>query len=188
MSRGRRNGKRRTSPPTNAVKNMTQITCECGTSSKATPANGGGFRTPKRWRKIDGGFRCPKCQAAQYMGRSIRLRITGPAEGEDRERKTMYEALNAASRQSNQFANWYMQQLLAADLLVAANLAGLEKTKDGKPKIPPLPKVDWYRRATALMPGCAPTSLCQQKQMIERYYGKELLRRIVEATPTRSQP
>lgn len=151
----------------------TQIKClDCETETKATPANGGGFRTPKRWRKTADGFRCPKCQLAQYMGRSIRIRITGPAEGEDRNKAAMYKALNAASSASNRFANWMLQKLLAADLIQLAAING-EKTKDGKFKIPKMPQIDWYREATRLFPECAPTSLVQQKQMIERYYGKE---------------
>ncbi len=146
---------------------------DCGAEGKSTAAKSGGARTPKRWRKVAAGFRCQKCQAAQYMGRSIRLRITGPADGEDRTTAQMYQALNAASSASNCFANWLLQQLLAADQLQLAAVSG-EKTKDGKLKIPPLPKLEtWYRQATTLFPECAPTSLCQQKQMIERYYGKE---------------
>lgn len=151
----------------------TTIKClDCTTETKAVPANNGGFRTPKRWRKTADGFRCPKCQAERYVGRSIRIRITGPAEGETRDKAEMYRALNAASASSNRFANWILQKLLAADAIQLAAISG-EKTKDGKLKIPKMPQVDWYREATRLFPECAPTSLCQQKQMIERYYGKE---------------
>ena len=150
--------------------------CDCSKTQKARPAKSGAIRTPRRWRKIGADqFRCPVCQQAQYMGRSIRLRITGPAEGESRDKAAMYQALNAASADSNRFANWFLQRLLAADLTQEAVIRGLEVSKKtGKPTLPPTPDVaDWYAQATALFSACAPTSLCQQAQMVKSYYAKE---------------
>jgi hypothetical protein len=133
----------------------------------ARRAKDGTAKTPPGWRKTADGYRCPTCQAAAYMGRSLRVRILGVADDEPRTLPEMYAALHAASKQSNQFANWYLQQLLAADLAQLAQCRG-EK------KFPPCPDVpEWYGQATALFAACAPSSLVQQAQMVKRYYSKE---------------
>lgn len=156
---------------------------DCPATAKAKPAKDGSAKTPMRWRKTADGFRCRRCQSARYVGRSIRLRLLGSAEGETRDKAEMYRALNAASRQSNQFANWLLQKLLAADQLQLAAARELPRNANGKTQVPPVPSlqkqkdgkpwVDWYREATKLFSGCAPSSLVQQAQIVHRYYAKE---------------
>lgn len=154
--------------------NRITVACQdCGAECKSRPAKDGTPKTPMRWRKTDDGFRCPQCQAAQYVPRSIRLRIVAPHESESRDRAEMYRALNAASKESNQFANWYLQRLLAADAVIVDAIKGLEKNKNGSVKLPPVPQVEWYRDATRLFPQVAPSSLVQQARMVASYYGKE---------------
>lgn len=147
--------------------------CDCPAEVQSNPAKDGSAKTPMRWRKIEGGFRCPKCQKGQFMGRSIRLRINGPHESETRDKAEMYRALNAASKESNQFGNWYLQQLLAADVLQTQGIVGFAKTAKGTAKIPPAPQVDYYAAATKLFPHIAPSSLVQQARMVASYYAKE---------------
>jgi len=156
-----------------AQKESITITCvDCSVERNTPVAKDGSGKTPSGWRKIDGGYRCARCQKKSYVGRSIRLRIVKPAANEDRDRQAMYRALNAASAESNKFANWYLQRLLAADLLQLAHCEGLPQT-NGKSKLPPSPKVDWYRDGTRLFPSCAPSSLVQQARMVASYYARE---------------
>lgn len=149
------------------------VTCiDCAAERQSSVAKDGSAKTPMGWRKIEGGYRCGKCQKKAFVGRSIRLRILRPAANEERDMQAMYRALNAASVESNKFANWYLQRLLAADLLQLAHCEGLPKTS-GKVKLPPAPNVEWYREGTRLFPSVAPSSLVQQARMVASYYAKE---------------
>lgn len=159
------------------------VTCQdCPAQTQARPAKDGGAKTPRSWKRTEAGFRCPQCQAAQFMPRSIRLRIVGPHESEERDVKAMYQALYEASCQSNQFANWYLQRLLAADLAVTDQIGGLPKTANGTPKLPPAPQVEWYHDATRLFPHVAPSSLVQQARMVASYYARERFAALVAKT------
>lgn len=171
---------------------ITVTCCDCPATASANQAKDGGPKTPLRWKRAEAGFRCPKCHAGQFMPRSIRLAILGPAEGEERDKTAMYEALYLASRDNGHFANYLLQRLLAADILLTEVIRGLPAFESGphkgKLKLPPAPSLirpapgkpapaggylDWYADATKLFPHVAPATLVQQAQMIGRYYAKE---------------
>jgi hypothetical protein len=161
-----------------ATASRVQVQCiECEARTHTKPAKTGALKTPIRWRKVaEDQFRCPKCQAKSYMGRSLRLSILGPGGEETRDKKEMYSALVAASGQSNRFANWLVQRLVAADELQLASVrARLAITGESpeKVKIPPTPKVDYYREARTLFPEIDPSGMCQLAQMVIRAYSSE---------------
>lgn len=123
----------------------------------------GTARLPRNWKwATDTDMRCPVCTQANYLPRSLRLRITGCASGSEEEWSEVKSHLNEASWQVACFANWYLQQLLAADLAMAP-YAG---------KMPPAPEVEWYAEATKLFPAIAPRGLCTAARMVAKYYNE----------------
>lgn len=121
----------------------------------------GTARLPRNWKwATDTDMRCPVCTQANYLPRSLRLRIVGCASGSLEELAEVKLHLNEASRQVACFANWYLQQLLAADLAMAPY----------EGKMPPVPEVEWYGAATGLFPAIAPRGLCTAARMVLKYY------------------
>lgn len=116
---------------------------------------------PRGWKRTADGLRCLACTQANYLPRSVRVRLSGCASGSRDEWVECLQHLNRASQAVARFANWYLQQLLAADLAMAP-YAGDE--------LPPCPAVDYYAAATRLFPEIAPRGLCTAAQMVASYY------------------
>lgn len=142
----------------------TATCCVCGRAQSARPAKAGGIRTPRRWKKVADGFRCPDCTKGGYLPRSIRLSIADIAPPETRTRQEMYTALVRASSDMARFANWYVQQLFAHDPALA--------WRHGE-KFPALPEVDWYAPARARFGDIAPTGLTSAAQQIRAWYAAD---------------
>lgn len=143
--------------------------CLCGTQPKGKKGAAyvpkllktGELAAPRGWKRSGAGLRCPACTQANYLNRSIRVRLVNMANDDWSEFAACRQHLAAASGQVAQFSNWLLQQLLAADLAMAP-YAGNE--------LPPCPKIDYYDEATRLFPAIAPRGLCTAAQMVTSYY------------------
>lgn len=142
----------------------TQICAVCGLERKTRPNKDGGLKLPKGWRKLPEPT-CKACAAKSYYTRGFRIEISGLAE--EREFKEFRAALSAAAKASARFGNWLVQKLYAADL---AAMPVLEKTKDGKTKLPPCPSVDYYRDAVAAFPELSGGCISGLGQMVRQWY------------------
>lgn len=143
--------------------------CQCGKTIKARPSKDGGPKTPKGWRKLVGVFTCPECVRSAYYTRGFRVEIRGLAEGEERDVKEFRAALAAASKASARFGNWYVQRLFAADLAASPTL---DKTKDGKDKLPPMPEMYVYPEAVKAFPELSGGCIAGLTQMVRGWYAK----------------
>ena len=142
-----------------------QVACVgCGKEIAARPAKAGGVRTPRRWKKVTGGFRCPDCTRQGYLPRSIRLSLVDVAPPEERTRQEMFTALVSASSDLARFANWYVQQLFRVD--PAMDWRHPEK-------FPALPEFDYYAPARERFGSIAPTGLTSAAQQIRAWYAAD---------------
>jgi hypothetical protein len=126
--------------------------------------DGSGMKTPRGWKKVADGVRCGQCTRAAFVMRSVRLRIIGPHDSEPREAKELWQAMCRASGELADFANGYLQKLMAADPALAF---------DSPDKMPALPEVDYYSAAVTAFQNIAPRSLCQAAQAVRSYYVQE---------------
>jgi hypothetical protein len=137
----------------------------CGREQKTKPNKAGGLKVPRGWRNLPAGLACGDCAREAYYTRAFRVEIRGLAEGEDREYADFRKALSAASKASARYGNWLVQQLYAQDLAAGPRL---EKTKDGKEKLPPCPSVDAYR--PELFPELSGGCISGLSQMVKAWY------------------
>jgi hypothetical protein len=139
----------------------------CGAQRKTKPNKLGGTKCPRGWKLLPTGLSCGDCKKNAYYMRGFRIEIRGLADDEERDVKEFYRALSAAASASARYGNWIVQRLYALD---AAAAPTLEKTKDGKTKLPPCPAFDYYRAAADAFPelarGCIPTLY----QMVRGWY------------------
>lgn len=152
----------------NETANIMEVRCPCGKVAEARQNKDGRPKIPKTWRRIDGVLTCRDCVKRAYYTRAIRVQIRGVAPGEERTAGEFRKTLSAASNASARFGNWYVQRLLAADLALAPTL---EKTKDGKTKLPPMPAVDYYREAVKAFPELSGGGISGLAQMVKQWYG-----------------
>lgn len=142
----------------------------CQRVVKAKPTkDGAGVKTPMGWRALPDGLLCPECVRSRYYIRGFRVAIRGVvgSEKDSRDATDFRAALVAASSATARFANWYVQRLYAKDLAAAP---ALEKTKDGKTKLPKATEVDYYRDATLRFPELAPASIVAVAKMVRGWY------------------
>lgn len=152
----------------------------CESRKKTKPAKAGGLKVPLGWKRIGGELLCPACVDARYYTRAIRVPIVGlydsgrnPGDWAECRR-----SLTAAATEMARFANWYVQRLYAADLACAPSL---ERTKDGKVKLPTCPEIeDYYARATRAFPALAPTAIVAASKMVRGWYVARRFEALVE--------
>lgn len=158
-----------------------QATCAgCGRAVKSR-ATQEGVAIPRGWRVIGGELLCNDqhrggttitgCINRRYMIRAFRVEITGLAQESLDEGRTIGEfraACSAAARESARYGNWLVQKMYAADPAASTAREAWPKTKDGKPKIPPLPVVASY--APAEFPGLSGAAMSGLSQMVRQWY------------------
>lgn len=154
--------------PVAAPAGLLTVTCPCGKTAKARPNKDGAPKVPKTWRRINDVLTCRDCAKKNYYTRAIRVEIRGVAPGEERTTNEFRQTLSKASSAAARFGNWYIQRLYAADLACAPTL---EKTKDGKTKLPPMPDVDYYREAVKAFPELSGGGISGLAQMVKQWYG-----------------
>lgn len=162
----------------------TKATCDgCGRQVKAKLSKDGvRVNLPRGWRRIAdqtlcndqhrGGKKIPGCISQRYYVRAFRVQIVGLAEAEN-DGRTMEEfraALSAAARESARYGNWLVQRLFAADPAASTPRDEWPKTKDGKPKLPPMPAVDSY--APQQFPLLSGATISALSQMVTKWYGE----------------
>lgn len=153
--------------PTSLATTELQARCgQCAATVKARAAKDGGLRTPRGWTKEGDGWLCGKCRQALYITRAVRMEFVDVAPSELRTKSEFYEAAWLASIACAKFANWYLQRLFAADPAAAMRFGP-------KPKLPPLPTVDFYRAATVTFVDLSPRVICQLAQSVRSYYSRE---------------
>lgn len=148
---------------TSTATELTATCSLCEKTIKAKAKKGGDIATPRRWKQTQSGLLCADCVGANYVRRSVRLRLMGTHESEEREQRELYLALNMAAEQCGAFANWYSQLLWTNDPAQEWK-AGTEK------KFPAMPNVDFYAAGTILFSAIAPSALCQLAQTVRSYY------------------
>ncbi|MCI0357920.1 MAG: hypothetical protein L0211_05455 [Planctomycetaceae bacterium] len=143
--------------------------CLCGAQAKAPKAHpdkpfrrlkDGSLAAPMGWKKTADNMRCRDCTRANYITRSVRVRLIGAESGNADEWAVIRKSLNANSALVAKFANWYLQRLLAADLAM----------QPFEGKLPACPEVDYYADARRLFPTINPQGLGQAARTVRAYY------------------
>lgn len=116
--------------------NRVIITCsECRTTANVKPTRSGAPRPPTGWKRLGDEIFCKACKAKRWRLRAVTFPVA-TVIGDDW--KEFMTALKKSWERSTSLANWAVRQLLLAD----------EDRKASDVKIPPLPKLDLYRKWT----------------------------------------
>lgn len=157
-------------------------TCSgCGRQVKAKLATDGEtLKLPRGWRRIGGEMLCNDqgrgetkksgCISRRYYVRSFRAQITGMAATEARTWEECRRAMAESARMSAAYGNWFTRELFAHDPAAATPPAEWPRTKDGKPKLPPLPVVNGYR--PDLFPRLSGATISALAQMVRGWYSE----------------
>lgn len=142
---------------------------------KSNPTKDGATaKTPRGWRKIDGEFVCGDCVSQRFYARSFRVEITGLAGDKvdkyGRTIETFRKQLRAASKEAARYGNWLVQRLFAADPAASTPSAQWPTTKDGKPRLPTLPEVEWY--VPQQFADISPATITALAKMVRQWYGE----------------